>query len=135
MRFQVLILSLLLACFTDGATFGQGAAPPEVSFEAKPTGTPLQRDLLVRLRDPKSGAPVTGAAVAVDVDMPSMPMAHNVPRTQAAATSQPGEYAARVMLEMPGEWAAKILIGEPARAIATRKFMVTEQPAAQDHKH
>jgi hypothetical protein len=47
--------------------------------------------------------------------MPSMPMAHNVKPVIAKASGAPGEYQARLTLEMYGDWAVRLQIGGPIR--------------------
>ena len=45
--------------------------------------------------------------------MPSMPMAHNLRPVKAKAGKLPGEYRARLDLEMLGEWAVKLRLRGP----------------------
>jgi hypothetical protein len=47
--------------------------------------------------------------------MPSMPLAHTVKPVRAQATKTPGEYRARLELEMTGEWAVKLRLAGPVR--------------------
>lgn len=96
--------------------------PMELIFSAKPTGKPMERKLSIVLKD--GGKPVVGAHVEVDVDMPSMPMMHHVPKTKAEPGGTPGEYSAIVAVEMPGEWAARIVVDKPRRTTAVHKFQV-----------
>jgi hypothetical protein len=63
-------------------------------------------DCAIRLQ--RGGAPLAGAQVAVGVDMPSMPMAHNVKPVKALPGKSPGEYRAALALEMRGEWAVTL---------------------------
>jgi hypothetical protein len=58
--------------------------------------------------------------------MPSMPMAHNVKPVKAAPGSAPGEYTARIELEMFGEWALKLDVRKPVRDRIVRKFDARE---------
>jgi hypothetical protein len=58
---------------------------------------------------------VDGVQVTVGADMPSMPMAHNVKPVKAQPTKTPGEYRARLDLEMTGEWAVKLRLAGPVR--------------------
>ena len=44
-----------------------------------------------------------------------MPMAHNVRPVIAKATGKPGEYRARLALEMYGNWALRLTIAGPLR--------------------
>ncbi len=84
-------------------------------LDCKPTKQALVYDCRIALKESGSGKPVSGAEVSVGADMPSMPMAHNVRPAKAAPTKQPGEYAARIELEMHGEWAVKLRVGGPVR--------------------
>lgn len=95
-----------------------------VDLSVQPTAKAgLERDIVLRIRD-ASGVLLKDAAVVVSVDMPSMPMAHHVPKTTAKPGAEAGVYIARVTFEMPGEWAARIEVSKPVRASAVRKFVV-----------
>ena len=56
--------------------------------------------------------------------MPSMPMAHTVKPVKAAPGKNPGEYLARLDLDMRGEWTLKIRISGPVRdqVVKTLRF-------------
>lgn len=56
---------------------------------------------LVRIKD-SSGRPLTGAAVSVQLTMPSMDMGRNA--AAAKEVSPPGTYAATGRFTMPGDW-------------------------------
>ena len=62
--------------------------------------------------------------------MPSMPMAHNVKPVKAKPTSKPGEYQARLELEMPGEWAVKLRLAGPVRDQLVLRYLFTESGTA-----
>jgi hypothetical protein len=51
----------------------------------------------------------------MSADMPSMPMAHNVKPVKAQAGQAPGEYRAKLDLEMLGVWAVKLRLAGPVR--------------------
>ncbi|MGQ0650893.1 MAG: FixH family protein, partial [Betaproteobacteria bacterium] len=70
-------------------------------------------DCTVRLSE--RGKPLSGAQFSIGADMPSMPMAHNVRPVRAVPGSVPGEYRARLDLEMAGEWAVKLRLSVPLR--------------------
>jgi hypothetical protein len=53
--------------------------------------------------------------IMVGADMPSMPMAHNMKPVKAQPTKTPGEYRAKLDLEMNGEWAVKLRLAGPVR--------------------
>ena len=77
--------------------------------------------------------------------MPSMPMAHNVRPVTATATGAPGEYQARLMLEMHGDWAVRLRVAGPIRdqIVEVMSFSDTGSgpprrkaaPARGEHKH
>ena len=89
------------------------AQTPQADLQCKATGTDFVYDCTVMLT--RGGRPLEGVAVTVGADMPSMPMAHSVRPAQAAPGTKPGEYKARLDLEMPGEWAIKLRLGGPVR--------------------
>ena len=82
-------------------------------LDCKFTGTDFVYDCMIRLA--RAGAPLTGAQLTVGADMPSMPMAHNVKPVKAKPAKNPGEYQARLDLEMTGEWAVKLRLSAPVR--------------------
>ncbi len=104
---------VVLACIlVPAAAQAQGPAPrAEVSCTA--TDRRLVYDCRIELR--RAGAPLEGVDVTVGADMPSMPMAHNVKPVPAKAGAKPGEYTARIELEMTGEWALKLRLSGPVR--------------------
>jgi hypothetical protein len=103
------------------AVAGLGALPAlaadraAAAIDCKATGDALVYDCIIRLTNARTAAPLEQAAVTVGADMPSMPMAHNVRPVIAKATGMPGEYRARLMLEMHGDWALRLKIGGPLR--------------------
>jgi hypothetical protein len=90
--------------------------------DCKPTKHDLVYDCRIALKEAKTGNPVSGAQVSVGADMPSMPMAHNVKPVKARAGAVPGEYQARIELEMFGEWALKLDVRGPARDVIVKKL-------------
>jgi hypothetical protein len=81
----------------------------------KATGDVLVYDCIIKLGNARTSAPLEQASVTVGADMPSMPMAHNVRPVIAKATGAPGEYRARLRLEMYGDWAVRLKIAGPLR--------------------
>lgn len=67
----------------------------------------------IRLADRNTGAPVTGAVVAITADMPAMPAAHHMRPIEAAPGDAPGTYQATLTLEMAGRWALRIKVTGP----------------------
>jgi hypothetical protein len=82
-------------------------------LDCKFTGTDFVYDCVIRLA--RGGAPLVGAQISIGADMPSMPMAHNIKPVKAKPGGKPGEYEARLDLEMTGEWAVKLRLSGPLR--------------------
>ena len=101
---------LLLALFFSSQTMAQKS---QAALECKPTKTDFIYDCTIRLA--RNGQPLAGAAVTVGADMPSMPMAHNVKPVKAKPGRAPGEYEAKLDLEMLGEWAVKLRLAGPLK--------------------
>ena len=91
----------------------------DARLDCKYTGKDLIYDCVIRLS--RGGEPLSGAQVSVGADMPSMPMAHSIKPVKARPGNKPGEYAARLDLEMQGEWAVKLRISGPLRDQLVKK--------------
>jgi hypothetical protein len=89
------------------------AQTPKAELQCESTGTDFVFDCIIRLS--RGGKPLEGARITVGADMPSMPMAHNVEPQKARPGTTPGEYKARLDLEMLGEWAVKLRLAGPVR--------------------
>ncbi|MFN0160427.1 MAG: FixH family protein [Burkholderiales bacterium] len=98
-----------ISCAASSAHAQRAQAAMDCAF----TGTDFVYDCSIRLS--RGGQPLAGAEITVGADMPSMPMAHNVKPVKAAAGANPGEYKARLDLEMSGEWMVKLRLGGPVR--------------------
>jgi hypothetical protein len=98
----------------------------DAKVDCRPTKHDLVYDCRFVLKKAKTGKPVSGAELAVGADMPSMPMAHNVKPVKAAPGAAPGEYTARIELEMFGEWALKLDVQKPVRDRIIRRFDARE---------
>ncbi|MDU8913305.1 FixH family protein [Aestuariicoccus sp. MJ-SS9] len=87
-----------------------------------PTHTELQFRCEIALNE--GGAPVDGAAFTVKPDMPSMPMAHNIPPVPAEPTDTPGVYSAQLELQMLGDWTLTLDLTKPRRdrIVVSHKF-------------
>ena len=103
-------LLLALAFAAPSSALAQRA---QAELECRFTGTDFVYDCVVRMR--RAGQPLERLEITVGADMPSMPMAHNVKPVKAKAGRLPGEYLARLDLEMQGEWAVKLRLGGPVR--------------------
>ena len=94
-------------------------------LECKHTGTDFVYDCLIRLKPATPGVQVT-----VGADMPSMPMAHNIKPVKARPGKLPGEYLARLDLEMAGEWAVKLRLSGAVRDVLVLHHKFTESGTA-----
>ena len=97
-------------------------------LDCRYAGTDFVYDCRIALE--RGGQPLSGAEITVGADMPSMPMAHNVKPVKAKPTSKPGEYQARLELEMPGEWAVKLRLAGPVRDQLVLRYLFTESGTA-----
>jgi YtkA-like len=88
------------------------------------TGTDFVYDCVIRIK--KGAEPVSGLSVVVGADMPSMPMAHNIKPVKARRGNAPGEYLARIDLEMAGEWAVKLRLSGTVRDVLVLRYHFTE---------
>ena len=82
----------------------------KAAVDCKPAGQKFAYDCTIKLTNARTSDAVEKAEVTVGADMPSMPMAHNVKPVIAKATGKPGEYEARLQLEMFGDWAVRLKI-------------------------
>jgi hypothetical protein len=102
----LLVILMLFPC----TTFAQKVRS---AMECKFTGTDFVYDCKIRLA--RGDQPLDGARISVGADMPSMPMAHNIKPVIAKPGKGPGEYEARLDLDMIGEWAIKLRLSGPVR--------------------
>ena len=86
----------------------------------------LVYDCMIVLTNKSSGEPIPDAKILVTASMPSMPMAHNVAPVTATAMGEPGNYHARLTLEMHGEWALTIDVSGPLRDRLVEKLQLGE---------
>ena len=98
----------------------------DAEVDCRPTKRDLVYDCRFVLKEVKSGRLVSGALLSIGADMPSMPMAHNVKPVRAAPGAAPGEYTARIELEMFGDWALKLNVRGPVRDVIVTKFSARE---------
>ena len=113
-------LFLILALLCTPAIAQRIAAKMTCEF----TGTDFVYDCVIRLS--QKGNPLSGVQMMVGADMPSMPMAHNVRPVKARAGKAPGEYLARLDLEMTGEWAVKLRLTGAVRDVLVLHYVFTE---------
>jgi YtkA-like protein len=96
----------------------------QAKLDCKFTGTDFVYDCTILLTPPLAGVQIT-----VGADMPSMPMAHSVKPVKAKPGKAPGEYQARLDLEMPGEWAVKLRLAGPVRDLLVLHYEFDERSA------
>lgn len=101
---------LFAALLLPATVFAQRTA---ATLDCRHTGKDFTYDCSIKVN--RDGEPLSGAQVTVGADMPSMPLAHTVKPVRAQATKTPGEYRARLELEMTGEWAVKLRLAGPVR--------------------
>jgi hypothetical protein len=94
-------------------SFGAFAQKVGAALACTPTKTDFVFDCVIRLE--RQSTPLEGVQITVGADMPSMPMAHNVKPVKAKPGKKPGEYEAKLDLEMLGEWAVKLRLAGPVR--------------------
>jgi hypothetical protein len=121
------MLAALVICssgsWTSSQALAQAAAPVTVEWTLEKTKKALEREATLTVANGQ-GQPVSGATIEVNVDMPSMPMMHKVPKVTAEPAGEPGRYKARFTVEMAGAWAAQIEVKGPVRAKVIKKFNV-----------
>jgi hypothetical protein len=105
--------------------FGQKV---EAKLHCKPTDTDFTYDCMINLT--RGGEPLSGAQITLGADMPSMPMAHQVKPAKAKPGKKPGDYHARLELEMQGEWAVKLRVSGPVRDQLIVHYNFTESGTA-----
>ena len=105
---KVLVLGLLGLAALPAAAQGTRA-----ELDCKFTGKDFVYDCVVHLA--RGGAPLAGVELSIGADMPSMPMAHNIKPVKAKPGKKPGDYEARLDLEMAGEWALKLRLSGAVR--------------------
>ncbi len=88
------------------------------------TGTDFVYDCAINLK--RGANPLSGAQITLSADMPSMPMMHNVAPVKAKPGRNPGEYEARLDLEMTGEWAVKLRLAGPVRDVLVLNYVFDE---------
>ena len=119
-------LALLALLLLSGVALPALAQRLDAEVDCRPTKHDLVYDCRFVLKELKSGRLVSGALLSIGADMPSMPMAHNVKPVRAAPGAAPGEYTARIELEMFGDWALKLNVRGPVRDVIVKKFSARE---------
>ena len=139
------ILVALAILASLGIASALAADRARATVVCKPAPEKLAYDCILKLANARTGAPLDQAAVTIGADMPSMPLAHNVRPITATATGIPGEYRARLTLEMHGDWAVRLKVAGPVNDQIVEVMNFTEAsagpprrkstPTRGDHKH
>ena len=127
-------VSVLAAGVFLAAASVQAGERPMVDVECKPTDEDLVYHCMFNVMGKKSHKPLEEADFSVSADMPSMPMAHNVPPIKPKPVQdKPGMYQGMLELEMMGEWALKMEFKAPARDIVVKKLTFGKGDMKMDH--
>lgn len=118
----IALVSIVSTTWMTAQAIAQSAGPLSVEWTLTKTSKPLEREATITVT--QQGQPVSGASIEVNVDMPSMPMMHKVPKAIAEPAGEPGRYKTRFTLEMKGEWAAQVEVTKPVRTKVVKKFNV-----------
>jgi hypothetical protein len=103
---------IAVACLADAAAAAERA---KADVTCKPAPRLLHYDCVIKLMNARTSEPLSGVALTVGADMPSMPMMHNVRPVKAAPGEAAGTYRARLELEMHGDWAIQLNLSGPVR--------------------
>ena len=132
--FKRIVLAAAAASLTLGAAMPAWAAErPIVEVNCNPTDKQLVFMCMFKVMGKKNHQPLEDVEFTIKADMPSMPMAHNVPPIQPKPTEKPGVYHGMIELEMLGEWALKMEFAKPVRDIVIKKITFGTQDAKMDH--
>jgi hypothetical protein len=121
------MLAVLIASAVPAAVGSAPAVTPDrarVTIDCKPTSEKFAYDCIFNLTNARTAAPLDKAELTIGAEMPSMPMAHHVRPVAAKATATPGEYQARLTLEMHGDWALRLKVVGPLtdQVVEVRNF-------------
>jgi hypothetical protein len=103
----------ILMCTAALPAFAADRAKTAMSCKA--AGAEFAYDCTLEVTNARTGAPIEGAKIVLGADMPSMPMVHNVPPVEFEAGEKPGQYKAKIQLDMRGAWAIRLRITGPMR--------------------
>ena len=115
---------LFILMLVPGTAFAQKVRG---EMDCRFTGTDFVYDCTVRLE--RRGRPLENARISIGADMPSMPMAHNIKPVVAKPGKAPGEYEARLDLDMTGEWAIKLRVSGAVRDQVILHYQFDERGA------
>ena len=109
-------------------------ASPAVADRFHAQATCVPTDMALRyaceIRLMQGNDAVENATFTVRPDMPSMPMAHNIPPVAAVATDTPGLYATEIEIEMLGDWTLTLDLSAPRRDRVVLRYLFEGTPEA-----
>jgi hypothetical protein len=120
-------LVAMLMCSAAAPVFAADRAKTAMSCTA--AGAEFAYECTLEVANARTGAPIEGAKIVLGADMPSMPMVHNVPPHEFKPTGKPGQYTARVQLDMRGAWAIRLRITGPLRDEVVNVYEFNETDA------
>jgi hypothetical protein len=101
----------LSACSVEpGSTAGASSSYTAVLLTKPARPAPMQVTVLELTLTDAQGRPVTGAAVTMELTMPSMSMPPNRPLVYELGN---GVYASQALFTMAGEWEVHALVDQP----------------------
>ena len=83
----------------------------DVSVVCAPSNAVLVYRCSVRVRHAETGAPISVPTGSIKFDMPSMPMAHNIPPIELKTDSNGSMDGWTVKLDMLGKWRIRVDVG------------------------
>lgn len=102
------VAALVAAAAACAAGDAAAQARAKADLRCEQASEVLLYDCTVALADSRTSEPLTGLAVTIGADMPSMAGAHSVRPVVAAEGPAKGTYRFRLALEMHGDWALLI---------------------------
>lgn len=137
MKMKTIIGTLALSlAFTITPTLAQSGLAAALACE--PEEARLAYLCTIHITDQASGDAVDGLAIQVKADMPSMPLAHNIPPVRARTTNDAGVYEFPITLDMYGRWAFSMTIAGPRQDMLVEilNFAAPEgEEDNHDHHH
>ena len=111
-RTVVALFAVAAACAAGGA---EAQVRAKADLRCEQASEVLLYDCTVALADSRTSEPLTGLAVTIGADMPSMAGAHSVRPVVATEGPAKGTYRFRLALEMHGDWALLINLSGATR--------------------
>lgn len=128
----------MLVCrrFLAGILLAGAAATPahaadraKVAMSCTAADASFAYECSLEVTNARTGAPIENAKIVLGADMPSMPMVHNVPPFEFKPGDKPGQYKAKIQLDMHGAWAIRLRITGPMRDEVVNVYEFGEKDA------